>query len=114
MGQTINALLSLSSGVIPRLTRFSISYNPWQCKCLNDLLQWAQRNDIVYSSVTFNGERPVCIGIRNSTCVRDMDWVNQNNIVQLYDEAITQYNSKISKATTEPSSFNRLALGQQL
>ena len=79
----------------------SISYNPWQCKCLNELLGWAQRNQIVYTSVTFNGERPVCVAVQNATCVKDLDWVNQNNIVQLYDDAITAYEAaSVDQSTT--------------
>lgn len=98
-----------------RLNRLTVGYNPWQCKCLNDLLLWAGRNQVTYTSVTFNGERPVCVAVRNSTtvaatnstssCYRDMDWVTQNNVVQLYEEAVSIYEA--SKAT-EPSLPHRM------
>lgn len=59
---------------------------------------WAQRNEVVYASTSFNGERPVCVSVGNFTCVRDMDWVNTNNIVQLYDDAVAVHEAEV-KAT---------------
>lgn len=85
-----------------RLTRLSIGFNPWQCKCLNDLLIWAQKNDIAYMSTSFNGERPVCVAVPSDKkgCVRDQDWVNQNNIVPLFEMAISEYENKLAEGTT--------------
>lgn len=88
-----------------RMTRISVGYNPWQCKCLNDLLLWALRSEITYTSITFNGERPVCVSVpqqNKTSCVRDMAWVNENNIVQLYDNAIRDYESSTIDSNTPP------------
>ncbi|XP_072934482.1 uncharacterized protein [Epargyreus clarus] len=83
---TDNFCLELkNSGV--RLQKFYFNDNPWQCKCLRDILTEVEKYDIQYNSAKYDGAHAVCV-YEDKYCHRHESF---NQIyVDLYDKLITK------------------------
>ncbi|XP_072934467.1 uncharacterized protein [Epargyreus clarus] len=83
---TDNFCLELkNSGV--RLQKFYFNDNPWQCKCLRDILTEVAKYGIQYNSAKYDGAHAVCV-YEDKYCHRHESF---NQIyVDLYDKLITK------------------------
>ncbi|GAB0100619.1 hypothetical protein DMENIID0001_166820 [Sergentomyia squamirostris] len=56
-----------------RLQQVALEGNPWQCPCLNELVQWLSARDLDYRrKVLFDGQRPVCVNLKKRKLLRNL------------------------------------------
>lgn len=76
---------------LPRLKGVAIEGNPWQCACLNDMINFFILRNIDYrarDSPYFDGSRPVCVVTPAKVCVKNLELVKQYHIVELFEEGM--------------------------
>ncbi|XP_044730275.1 leucine-rich repeat-containing protein 15-like [Chrysoperla carnea] len=69
-----NKLTFFDKGFLKRscLKFIRIGFNPWQCSCLNEIMNDVHQLNIEFYSVAyFDGTNPVCVVTMNDTCTRE-------------------------------------------
>lgn len=74
------------------LVKVSLEGNPWQCQCLNDIIDWLKQKEVDYKRTRDNpyyaGLKPICVLTTRNECVKDIDIVKQFRIVEIYKNSL--------------------------
>lgn len=69
----------------------TIEGNPWQCSCLAGILEFLSSKGIAYRKRGyFDGKRPVCVVTSKNVCMKNIESMQSNRIVETYENAISE------------------------
>ncbi|KAI8040312.1 hypothetical protein M5D96_006252 [Drosophila gunungcola] len=78
-----------SSEGLQNLGHISLEGNPWQCLCLDEITSWLNGHQVGYarpSSAYFSGKKPLCVVTPMEKCLRLVDEVRTQGIVESYEK----------------------------
>nr|XP_017101425.2 insulin-like growth factor-binding protein complex acid labile subunit [Drosophila bipectinata] len=78
-----------NSSYLQKLEHISVEGNPWQCLCLDEITAWLDRRQVAYarpSSAYFSGRKPLCVVTPMEKCLRDLEEVRSQAIVESYEK----------------------------
>ncbi|KAH8235160.1 hypothetical protein KR032_009383 [Drosophila birchii] len=71
------------------LRHISLEGNPWQCLCLDEITAWLDGRRVSYarpSSAYFSGRKPLCVVTPMEKCLRKLEEVRAQGIVESYEK----------------------------
>ncbi|XP_037042584.1 insulin-like growth factor-binding protein complex acid labile subunit [Bradysia coprophila] len=74
------------------LVKASLEGNPWQCPCLNDIIDWMKQKGVDYKRTRDNpyyaGLKPICVLNSRNDCIKDIDVARELRIVEIYTNSL--------------------------
>lgn len=81
-------MTNINSHELINLSRITITGNPWQCSCLDELLNFLTLRQIQFrepNSPYYLGKKPICIELPIKNCIKDINLVKQQNDLMISD-----------------------------